>query len=46
MKKLFITLAVVFIYLFVSIFTGWWAITWVIWVFYFVYMVADMYKNQ
>ena len=46
MKKLFVTLATVAVYLLLSIFTGWWAVTWVIWIFYFVYMVAQMYKDQ
>ncbi|WP_175460907.1 WxxxWxxW domain-containing protein [Ruminococcus flavefaciens] len=46
MKKLFITLAAAAIYLLFSVFTGLWAISWIIWVFYAVYMIADYIKSQ
>ena len=45
-KKLFVTLATVALYLFISIFTGWWAVTWIIWLFYFVYIVYLIFKDH
>jgi len=47
MKKLFVTVAAVAVYLFISVMTGGWAFTWIIWVFYAVYMIYEVYKaNQ
>jgi len=46
MKKLLVTIAAAVLYLLVSIATGWWAVTWIIWVFYFVYIVAQIYKDH
>lgn len=46
MKGLMVTAAAAVIYLLVSIFTGWWAVTWIIWVFYGIYMIAVQIRKN
>ena len=46
MKQWLITIAVAVIYLFFSVFTGLWALSWIIWVFYAVYRIVDYVKSQ
>ena len=46
MKHWFIAVAVAVIYLLFSVFTGLWAISWIIWVFYGVNRLVDYIKSQ
>lgn len=46
MKPFFITIAAAAVYLLFSIFTGLWAISWIIWVFYGVYMLVWLFKKM
>ncbi|MBQ6168926.1 MAG: hypothetical protein IKH96_06655 [Ruminococcus sp.] len=46
MKHWLIAVAVAVIYLLFSVFTGLWAISWIIWVFYGVYRLVDYIKSQ
>ena len=46
MKNWLITIAVAVIYLLFSIFTGLWALSWIIWVFYAVYRIVDYVKSS
>lgn len=46
MKGLMVTAAVAVVYLLISVFTGWWAFTWVIWVFYGIYMLAGVIRKN
>ena len=46
MKHWLIAAAVAAVYLLVSVFTGLWAISWIIWVFYGIYRIADYIKSQ
>ena len=46
MKNWLITAAVAVIYLLFSVFTGLWVVSWIIWVFYAIYRIADYIKSQ
>ena len=46
MKQWFIAAAVAAAYLLFSVFTGLWAISWIIWIFYGIYRIADYIKSQ
>ena len=46
MKHWTIAMAVTAFYLLFSVFTGLWAVSWIIWVFYAVYRIADYFKSH
>ena len=46
MKGLMVAAAVASLYLFVSVFTGGWAYTWGIWVFYGIYMLVGAIRKN
>jgi len=45
MKKLMVTAAVAAAYLLISLVTGLWALTWIIWVFYGIWMLVQLFRD-
>ena len=45
MKKLMVTVAFVAAYLLISLFTGWWALTWIMWIFYGIWMLVQLFHD-
>ena len=46
MKQTLIAVAVAAVYLILSLLTDGWAWTWLIWIFYGIYRIADMVKKS
>ena len=46
MKNLFVIIAAVTVYLLFSIFTGLWAVSWIIFVFLGVYLLVDLIRKN
>lgn len=45
MRKVIVTLLTATIYLLFSVFTGLWAVSWIIWVFYGGYMLVELFRD-
>ncbi|MCQ2490614.1 MAG: hypothetical protein MJ079_03380 [Ruminococcus sp.] len=45
MKKVLVTLLTAVIYLLFSVFTGLWAVSWIIWIFYGAYMLVLLFRD-